>query len=338
MGPGSDDGLNLKSLPGSGCDIRPYSTLECSRTVERMEEENFERKVLVGVDGSVANRVALRWAIEEAKVRQSKLLAAYAVHVPSFVYYSPGYVPIAADDLAEEGHKLVEAAVGTLGTHTQVKIEIVTVEGPAHRGIRRLSEEPDVGLVVVGTRSHGALASTMLGSTSHALSHHCSKPLVIVPTPQSEADGVSPVRQILVGVDGSDGGAAALRWAAREAKMHGARLEVAVAWSWTTMPPEAVIDTPIGVNIELAARELLSRTVGALDLRDLEVSLTVREGPSTEVLLDLSQSADLLVVGTRGLGRAKEMFLGSTSHVVAHQSKVPVAIIPATREECPNDP
>jgi nucleotide-binding universal stress UspA family protein len=298
-----------------------------------MEDENFEPKVLVGVDGSAANRAALLWANREAEVRQAKLMAAYAWHVPSFVYYSPGYVPIAADDLAEAGHKLVEAAVGTLGPDNQVKIEIRTVEGPAHRGIRMLSEEPGIGLVVVGSRGQGALASMVLGSTSHALSHHCPKPLVIVPTPKGEAGSIRPVRRVLVGVDGSDGAAEALKWAAKEAKMHGAALEVAVAWCWTTMPPEAVIDAPISVNLELAARGILSGTVEALSLQDLEVSLTVREGTAPEVLLDLSESADLLVVGTRGRGRAREMFLGSTSHVVAHRSSVPVAIIPSTPEE-----
>lgn len=308
-----------------------------SRTVRYMYDytDDFHcgDKVLVGVDGSAANRPALLWALAEAKARHEELIAAYAWQVPSFAYYSPGYVPIVADDLAEEGHKLVGAAVGDLARDYEVKIEVQTAEGPAHRVIRRLADEPGVGLVVVGRRGHGAVASVLLGSTSHSLSHHSPKPLVIVPAPRERTASIQAVRHILVGVDGSDGAIAALRWAAREATLHGALLEVAVAWPWTTAPRHLVIDAPIEVNLELAAREVLTQALDSVGLQDLKVRLTVREGPAPEVLLDLSESADMLVVGTRGRGRSKEMFLGSTSHLVAHRSTGPVAIIPsATRE------
>jgi hypothetical protein len=46
------------------------------------------------------------------------------------------------------------------------------------------------------------------------------------------------------------------------------------------------------------------------------------------VLVDAARSADLLVVGTRGLGRAREAIQGSVNHACAHRSPVPVAVIP----------
>ncbi len=76
----------------------------------------------------------------------------------------------------------------------------------------------------------------------------------------------------------------------------------------------------------------MAKAVQRLRPEGIEVTLTVRTGAAAEVLLDVSQESDLLVVGSRGLGRAREAILGSTSHLCAHQSHVPVAIIPLHRD------
>lgn len=298
-----------------------------------MTDQTSGHKILVGVDGSRANRPALVWALEEAKARNCAVVATYAWHIPPVVFFSPGYLPIATDDLAEEGQRLVAAAVGTLAADRGVEAELRSVEGPPDKALQGEAKEPGVDLIVVGTRGHGPLASLFLGSTSHALSHCSPKPLVIVPVPNDKTQLTSSIRHIVVGLDGSEAAEAALRWAVAEAKLHDALLEIVVAWSWTTMPAEVLIDVQIEVSLEVAAKEILSKALERLDQRDLEVKLTVREGSAPEVLLDLTGSADLLVVGTRGIGRAKEKFLGSTSHLCSHRSPIPVVIVPHEIEE-----
>jgi nucleotide-binding universal stress UspA family protein len=290
--------------------------------------DEFGHRIAVGVDGSAANRPALLWSIQEARARGEGVVAVYAWHVPAFAYYSPGYVPIAADDLAQHGGKLLEEALASLGATEGVRVEIRSVEGPPHKALERVAAEAGVDLVVVGQRGHGAVASLILGSTSHALSHHCPKPLVIVPGSRGKEESSRPVRHIVVGVDGSEGADTALRWAASEAKAHNALLEVAVAWSWVTISPELIVDMPVDLSVEVAAKEILNQAIERLDMQAVDTKLTVQEGAAADVLLGLAGSADLLVVGTRGLGRAHEMFLGSTSHQCAHRSPVPVAIIP----------
>lgn len=285
-------------------------------------------KVLVGVDGSKQNAAAVTWAVHEARTREVDLIAAYAWHLPTLVYYAPGYLPIAADEMVDEGTKVLQAAIGGVPGHEDVKVEMRVVQGSPRSALSRIAEEPGVGLVVVGSRGHGALAGTPLGSVSHGLSHHCAKPLVVVPSARS-ADVPASVRKIVVGVDGSAAADSALHWAAEEAVVHGALLEVVTAWSWTTSPPGMLAEAPTGGSLEGAARELLDRSVEGITPPPGGVNCTAREGYAPTVLLDMAEMADLLVVGSRGRGMATEMILGSTSHQCVHRSPVPVVIVPS---------
>ena len=293
-----------------------------------MEQFPAGSTIVVGVDGSNANRQALEWAVNEAHARNWKLLALYAWHVPSFAYSAPGYVPISADETNEEGRNLLKKEVTPLVEQRGLDVELRSVEGPAAKVIRAAAADDRAGLVVVGSRGRGALARLVLGSVSHGLSHNCSKPLVIVPHHEPPSATQWPLRHIVVGIDGSEGGDAALRWAAAEAKLHDAVLEVAMAWSWTTLPPGMVLEEPFEASLERSAHQVLAGAVEKLGPTDLKIKYTVQPGSAVDVLLESAHSADLLVVGSRGQGRAQEIALGSTSHACAHLSPVPVAIVP----------
>ena len=293
-----------------------------------MEQFRTGSAIVVGVDGSKANRDAVEWAVHEARARYSKLLALYAWHVPSLAYSAPGYVPISADETNEAGRELLRREVLPLAQEAGLELELRSLEGPAAKVIRAAAADEQVALVVVGSRGRGALARLVLGSVSHGLSHNCPKPLVIVPHHEPPVAAEWPFRHIVVGIDGSDGADAALRWAAVEASLHDAVLEVAMAWSWTTLPPGMILAEPFDESLEKSAHQVLTEAVSKLGPTDVKIKFTVQPGSAVDVLLESSHSADLLVVGTRGHGRAQEMALGSTSHACAHLSRVPVAIIP----------
>lgn len=294
-----------------------------------MEDTGTAMKILVGVDGSKQNRAAVAWALREARVRDDEVIAAHAWHLPALVYYAPGYVPIATDEIAEEGTKLLQTVVGDIAGHENVKVEMRVVHGSARSVLAHIAEEPGVGTVVVGTNGHGTVPSTLIGSVSHSLSHHCPKPLVVVPGSRYGIDVPASLRRIVVGVDGSPGAERALCWAASEAQLHGSLLEVVTAWSWSAGRGEMVADVAPGENLEAAACDILQRSVAEIAPAQVRVDGTVREGYAPAVLLDMAQEADLLVVGSRGRGRAAEMVLGSTSHHCIHRSPVPVVIVPS---------
>jgi nucleotide-binding universal stress UspA family protein len=138
--------------------------------------------------------------------------------------------------------------------------------------------------------------------------------------------------RIVVGVDGSGGSRAALRWAAEEARIRGARLEVVLVWQFpvmTTMPIYGVL--PPRDEMEASALATVGKIVDDEGLRDpegFEVVDMTAEGPPARTLLDAAEGADLLVVGSRGHGGFTGMLLGSVSqHCVSHATG-PVVVIP----------
>lgn len=127
-------------------------------------------------------------------------------------------------------------------------------------------------------------------------------------------------QRVLVGVDGSEPSAAAVEWAAGYAEPLGAVVQLVTVWRWPTSYG-APISVPIDFNPESDAERVLDRAAAAV--REAHPKLTVEtslmEGRAAATLIELSESADLVVVGSRGLGAFAGMVLGSvSSHVVTH--------------------
>jgi len=144
--------------------------------------------------------------------------------------------------------------------------------------------------------------------------------------------------RIVVGVDGSDEAAAALRWAVEEATLRDARVEAVYAWSYVPMTtagdsglvPMAWTESTemleaTHANAARIAEEQVDSVLGAG--HDVVISLV--QGDASDALLDAARGADLLVVGNRGRGALKEVLLGSTSGRVADHAPCPVVIVRA---------
>jgi len=137
---------------------------------------------------------------------------------------------------------------------------------------------------------------------------------------------------IVVGVDGSDASLEALRFAIAEAGIRGAKPKAGSAWH---VPP-AVYDAawaPASTDLDeyrKLAEAALAKTIEEIGAAasGVEVTPVLREGHPADVLLDEAEAADLLVVGTRGLGGVKGLLLGSVSQHVAHHAHCPVVIVP----------
>lgn len=130
--------------------------------------------------------------------------------------------------------------------------------------------------------------------------------------------------KIVVGIDGSPGADQALRWAIDEARQWNAELDVVIAWSYLDQhTPEFKPDydeTDVRTNVDAA----LAR-VGGADGVNIVVS-PVNDLPA-RAILDRAVEADLVVVGSRGLGGFKGLLLGSVSHQVVSHSRTPVVIV-----------
>lgn len=134
--------------------------------------------------------------------------------------------------------------------------------------------------------------------------------------------------EVVVGVDGSPESAEALRWAAGYAKLTGARLHVVYAWAppavaALTLPP--LLDwSALRESAAQFPRKFVAEALG--DEPGVSIRAETVNGTAAQALVDASEHADLLVIGSRGLGGLKGMLLGSVGHHCAAHANCPVVI------------
>ena len=142
--------------------------------------------------------------------------------------------------------------------------------------------------------------------------------------------------RIVVGVDGSEHAASALRWALEEAALRDAAVEAVHAWNVNAVatPADAgLVPLAWSENTELidatrdAAERLAREQVRSVAGGDGRVTVSVIQGEPTDVLLAAAEDADLLVVGNRGHGNLMQMLFGSTSARVSDRSRCPVVVV-----------
>lgn len=140
-------------------------------------------------------------------------------------------------------------------------------------------------------------------------------------------------QRIVVGVDGSDGGRAALRWAVEEAELRHATVEVVLAWDmpYTFGDPMMMLPFDLAEEASHARQQLEDLVTDEVrgQHQGLEVNRIVAQGPAAEILLHMAKGADLLVLGSRGLGGFKGLLLGSVSQQCVQHAPSPVVVIPS---------
>jgi len=137
-------------------------------------------------------------------------------------------------------------------------------------------------------------------------------------------------RSIVVGYDDTTASAAAVRWAAHLARSSGTGLRIVHAWSWpllsSGMAGLPVMDSAGPRNQATRLLEDAAATVSLL-VPEITVQTDLITGTARDVLDGLSQTAELVVVGTRGLGPVMGALLGSVSRGILHDAGCPVAVI-----------
>ncbi|HEX5614518.1 MAG TPA: universal stress protein [Acidimicrobiia bacterium] len=140
-------------------------------------------KIVVGVDGSDSASRAIEWCARTARALDAEVIAVHAVEEPVYPVPTLAYVavPPLSDEARAELLQLLEEQWCAPLRAAAVTYRAELVDGPAASALVQVAESEGADLLVTGRRGRGGFAELVLGSTSHHLTHHAGRPLVIVP-------------------------------------------------------------------------------------------------------------------------------------------------------------
>lgn len=318
--------------------------------------DRMPRPIVVGVNANPDSQLALRWAADEALRRGApvRVVTAYERSHASLAAATAQPVVSAGQagaldplDAAHSAHSAqsVEAvesmesiqsvreafddAVGYV--RGRIGADRVTGSFASARPAAALVEESaSAELVVVGSRSRSSLASVMLGSVSSAVAAHAASPVVVVRKERSS----SQADRIVVGVDGSPESEAALAFAFAAAGLRDAHLDVVYAWHPTAVLGSRTWTMERAETEREARRRELRDRIEPFQSKHPEVSAStyVLEGRPATLLAKQSETARLMVVGSRGHGGINGLLLGSVSQALLHYAQSTVAVIRGQRD------
>jgi nucleotide-binding universal stress UspA family protein len=282
----------------------------------------FPTKILLATDGSEDAAQAREAAADLARRSGSELHIVHVWHdVPS--PYAHGFVK---RELRRQGQEVIDAQVK--------KIEDAggTVTGAHLRGGRtsdeviELSEELGVGLLVLGSRGHGAVRRILMGSHSEAVIHHAHVPVLVLRC----AGDVWPPSRVVIGDDFSEDAKKAAELAGSIAKPYGAETLLVHAYP-------SIVEESAGAEADDAMRRAEEQLEErANDLRGIlgyEPRTAMTSDDAVVALLEAARKGDgptLVAVGSRGLGAVARARLGSVSSKVVRAAPGAALVYPHT--------
>jgi nucleotide-binding universal stress UspA family protein len=140
-------------------------------------------KIIVGVDGSSSSARAVEWCAAHGAAMEAEVVAVHAIEIP--VYAASGFgsvpLPVVSEPDRDELRDVIRREWCAPLSKANVPFSVELIDGTPAAAIMAAAEHADPDLVVTGRRGRGGFAELLLGSTSHQLSHHLDRPLVIVP-------------------------------------------------------------------------------------------------------------------------------------------------------------
>jgi nucleotide-binding universal stress UspA family protein len=141
-----------------------------------------DHRIVVGVDGSLGSKSALRWAMTQAQLTGAKVEAVSCWQDPVMWAYTYG-VPALYDtgDLAGSAEKALAETVAEVARQQGQPADVLSRVVQGHPAEVLIKVASGADLLVVGSRGHGTFAGIMLGSVSQHCVQHAPCPVVVVP-------------------------------------------------------------------------------------------------------------------------------------------------------------
>ena len=294
-------------------------------------------EIIVGIDGSDNALHAAAWATYEAAQRSLPVRLVTCYHITTYGDVGMGGVPIdveAVSLLRERAQEdLATAADHVRALDPTVAVSTTDIHGAAQFELTNVCTADDI--LVVGSRGTTGFFKDLVGSVATAVSHRAPCPVMVIP-PSAKVPSPDQRLRVVVGVDGSECAAQAMRWAYDEAHRSGGTLVLAHAWSYTYIGSVHGMPVVSSDDIRSDADGLLQSVrdslVAAHDGEPAGPIETVLANDSPRHLLtQLSSEADLVVVGSHGHSGLAGVLLGSVSRGVVEHAHCAVTVLRETR-------
>ena len=283
-------------------------------------------ELVVGVDGSAASYAAVGWTAQEATIRG---LPVRLVHVVAPTSMSSTEAPnstitheqeVKARHVIDQARRIVDGVQGEARLKVRVEIRYAGVLATLVDASR------DAHMIVVGARGFDGFGWHMLGSVSAGLLHHAHCPVTIVRDPESAGREIHDDAPVVVGIDGSRASEAATALAFEEASRRRVPLVALHAWSDVGVFP--ILGMDWHVYRDEGDEVLGERLAGWQEIYpDVQVHRRLVCDVPARWLVNESDSAQLVVLGSRGRGGFDGLHLGSVSSAVAQSARVPVIVV-----------
>jgi nucleotide-binding universal stress UspA family protein len=282
------------------------------------------KPIVVGVDGSSDSDHAVEWSLVEAQLSAVPLVLLHSNPRPP----DDGHVD-AIHEARERSDRAIAHARALATEYQEVSFSVRRMEGLGLTPAAAMVEASEAAsVVVVGARGHGGFAGLVLGSVSQHAARHAACPVVTV-----RASKDSGSHRVVVGVDGSASAEKALAYALNHARRRNGEVTAILAWRGPTLHG-------IGVAVPIAPdarqQELQRHHQNELEgwlapwrtkFPEVRLDGEAIPGHAGRLLIDASDHASLIVVGSRGRGAFTGLLLGSVSQAVLDHACCPVAVV-----------
>ncbi|HZC53307.1 MAG TPA: universal stress protein [Mycobacterium sp.] len=287
--------------------------------------------ILVGVDGSQAALGAVRWAARDAVLRNVPLTLVHVVDAPLPEWFEVAALAGFTQWQEQRARDFIESAITVAEESTRecgpVQIDSKVFHSATVPTLVGVSK--DVAMVVVGYRGHGGvLARSFLGSVSSALVHHAHCPVAVIQDDQPMIGNVARA-PVLVGIDGSPASEAATAIAFEEASRRGVGLMALHVWTDPRVSGSRGVFQDSKWDAQLSEEEatLAERLAGWQErYPGVGILRTIEIGDPARWLIEASERAQLVVVGSHGCGWLSGRLLGSVGASVVNRARVPVIV------------
>jgi len=283
-------------------------------------------KVVIGVDWSEQAFATVQQVLQ--LYRPTELTLVHGVDLGIFEY------PVIAqavnlqgyDDfrksLVEAGKQVLVRTANVLPVDSESIKQVNEIGNPAEI-ILKQADAVGADLVAIGARGQSRVAELVLGSVSHRVLMHATRPTLIV-------KGTSrPIKRVLVAVEGRDDAERIKEWLL----VHPFANPVEVCVLSVIVPIRVADPYNIGGfeswsdTLTTYAEDLVKTMAAELMGSRYSISTRVVTGEVASTVADQAKDMDLVVVASHGRKGLERFLLGSTSHAIVHHVTCPVLVI-----------